>query len=432
MASTGKRKLQSKVERLRQFICESLVGLAIWACGKNVGLETLQAKAEELQPAKRRRLPMQGDVFETDVLVKRVMEFVGPNEYLFAANISRKSRQMQFVLSYKDAAENNCTTDKLRTSFTAALASPARLQWAFNSGLKQKDAYDTPLQLVQSAMKASADPLSVLNLLNVQSMKEVDPKAGSALCATAAERSDLELLKWLHAHDCPWGAKCCIWAAYNNRLDILQWAREHGCPWDAGTCWGATEGGNLCILQWAREQGCPWDEFACLNAAWKGRSDILQWARANGCAWNRENVLRIAAKWGGVNMLEWLQHNSGEPWSEADKAAMLVEAGRCYQPAAELQWLRDRGASWPTSFIGSTMFHRVLPVKICWTVPAIRWALARGCAWGEWQCQQLAPDLYAAPINKKNAIEVFAWAHKNGCPCTCTSSSSSSGSSQES
>jgi hypothetical protein len=104
---------------------------------------------------------------------------------------------------------------------------------------------------------------------------------------------------------------------------------------------------------------------------------------------------------------------------------MLLHAGRWYdvRPA---KWLRQLGAVWPSTFIGSIMFQHVPCVKICWTVPAIKWALANGCAWGEWQCQKLNPDLYTLQGNKRSATEVFAWAHKNGCPCTCDRSSSES------
>jgi hypothetical protein len=104
-------------------------------------------------------------------------------------------------------------------------------------------------------------------------------------------------------------------------------------------------------------------------------------------------MLTTAANWAGVDMLEWLQHNSGEPWTDADKAAMLLVAGRRFQLTA-LKWVRERGAAWPASFIGSISFRYTPYIKICWTVPAMKWALASGCAWGDWQCQQLAPELY--------------------------------------
>jgi hypothetical protein len=402
MANIGEQQLQSRTERLRQLISESLVGLAFWVRGKDAGptalqATTLQATAEELQHAKRQCQPTNDGVFETDVLVKRVMEFVGPDQYLFSASISRSCRQMQIVLSYKRAEGSKKA--KLRTSFAAALASPARLQWAFGSGLKQKDKYYKPLQLVQTAMKVSSDAAAVLGLLNVQSLKKVDQQEASKLCATAAERCDLELLKWLHTHDRAWDAKTCSWAAFKGRLDMLQWARE---------------------------QGCPWDKKTCSNAAWQCHLHILQWARANGCPWNRIRVLELAAHWAGVDMLEWLQHNSGEPWSDEDKAKMLARSGRSFSPAA-MKWLRDRGAAWPSSFV-ATFFSSNKETSVCWTVPNLKWALANGCPWGEWQCQQFAPNLYTVPqaVNKKNAIEVFAWAHKNGCSCTCNDSSNSS------
>jgi hypothetical protein len=239
MVSTRMRK---QIERLRQLICERIVGLAVWACGKNAGLKALETKVEELQYAKRQRLPTNDDVFETDVLVRRVLEFVGPDQYLFAASINRKSRQMQIVLSYQRAeGSSNAEQAKLRTSLSAALTSPARLRWAFSSGSKQKDKYDKPLQLVQSALKASGSVLTVLSLLNVQSMKGVEQKGGSELYGTAAKTGDWKLLKWLHAHDCPWDARVCRWADLQGRLDILTWAHENGCPWDATTCSYAAE-----------------------------------------------------------------------------------------------------------------------------------------------------------------------------------------------
>eukprot|EP00953_Heterococcus_sp_UTEX-ZZ885_P034627 17912-Heterococcus_DN1.PRE.2 len=291
MESTAESKLPSQAVRLQQFITASLVGFAIRVCSKYAGLDALQGKVEDLQrdnerlmsnaqASKKQHLATQSAhdaVVETDALVKRVMEFVGPDQYLFAASINRSCRQMQLVLGFEWAEGSSSRKAKLRTSFTAALASPARLQWAFSSGLKQKD------------------------------------------------------------------GRTCSMAAYYNRLDILQWAREQGCPWDMRTCTWAARAGHLHVLQWAREHGCPWGEFTCYNAAWKGHVHVLKWARAHGCTWYREDVLRVAAMHAGVDMLKWLQHNSGEPWSDADKATMLLHAGRRYdvRPA---KWLRQLGA----------------------------------------------------------------------------------------
>jgi hypothetical protein len=469
MANTVDNALPSKAQRLQQLITENLGSFAIRVCGKCAALQALQTKVEDLQrdnerltsnaqAAKQSRLtqPTPGDVFETDVLVKRVLEFVGPNEYLFAASVSRKCRQVQIVISYKRAEGSSSKKAKLRTSFTAALASPARLQWAFSTGLKQKDKYYKPLQLVQVAMEVSSDAASVLSLLNVQSLKKVDQQAGAELCEAAAENGDLELLKWLHAHDCAWDAETCNWAAFNGLLDILMWVREQGCPWDEAACSWAAEGGHLHILQWAHKNGCPWNELTCLKAAWKGHLHILQWARergcpwdehtcrcaarnghlhilqwarANGCSWNLGIVLRFAASIGNITALEWLQQNSEREWTAAVLTSMLDIAG-VYTRMAAAKWLIKKGAEWPSSFAGIDLDFGYECFKGCWTPRAVQWALARGSTWREWKCEQLAPELYTRTDFKDIAVHLFAWAHKNGCPCTCNGGSGSSGSNE--
>jgi hypothetical protein len=245
MQNAAEPKQKSMIERVREAIGESLMGLAVWVCGNSASFDTLQSKVDDLereiyrlrsevQAAKRQRLstqPTRGDLFQTDVLMKRVMEFVGPDEYFFAASISRSCRQVQIELSRKRAERSDSKQAKLCTSFTAASASPARLRWAFSSGLKQKGKYKKPLQLVQSAVKASGDPAAVLGLLNVQSLKKVGLFSGCRLCETTAARGDLKLLKWLHAHHCPWDQQTCFNAAWKGHLHVLQWARAHGCAW---------------------------------------------------------------------------------------------------------------------------------------------------------------------------------------------------------
>jgi hypothetical protein len=216
-----------------------------------VKIEHLQRDNERLtsaQTAKRQCTPLhkpQEDVFDTDVLVKQILEFVGPNEYFFSASISRRCRQMQTMLSHRDAAARDLTKNKLRTSSTAALASPAKLLWAFDSGLKQKTQYKKPVRLLQATMQASADPVSVLALLEVQSFKAKDAYDGVKLCAAAAKRGDVQLLKWLREHGCAWDGMTCRWAALKGRLDILIWAHENGCEWDNGTCWCAAQTWSL-------------------------------------------------------------------------------------------------------------------------------------------------------------------------------------------
>jgi hypothetical protein len=64
-----------------------------------------------------------GDVLLDDGILQQVLDYVGPDEYLYLESISRKCRQMQLTLSYKAAAVDIRTNDKLRTSFAVQLAS---------------------------------------------------------------------------------------------------------------------------------------------------------------------------------------------------------------------------------------------------------------------------------------------------------------------
>jgi hypothetical protein len=50
----------------------------------------------------------------------------------------------------------------------------------------------------------------------------------------------------------------------------------------------------------------------------------------------------------------------------------------------------------------------------------VQWARSKGHTWGEWRCSQLAPERFVqGSSHQRNAQELFAWGHANGCPCTC-------------
>ena len=90
----------------------------------------------------------------------------------------------------------------------------------------------------------------------------------------------VSLLKWLVARKCPLYASDFEAAALGGDMDAVKWLREHKCPWDGckwdeatqksepyNACYGATEGGHMRILKWLRKEGCPWDEGTCAHAA---------------------------------------------------------------------------------------------------------------------------------------------------------------------
>jgi hypothetical protein len=373
-------------------------------------------------------------VCSSEVLLLRILKFVGPDEYLFAAGINRAFKQAQIVYSHKYAAADGVTNNKLRTSFKAAFTSPARLLWAFQCGLKETKLYENLIELIEEAVPPTSTDLNsttsstrvLLDLVALKRARKADADQRAQLCAAAAKRGDLQLLQQLRALGCDWNADTCMWAAQCGHLGVLMWAHHNGCEWDTRTCRCAAAGGYLHILQWARGQGCPWDTYTCSLAVLNRRWSVLKWAHANGCPWDLGEMLLDIAANDNVEMLNWLQRNSERPWTAAEKTSMLQHAGR-HGSVEAMQWLRKRGTAWPTSFVGSTAHRFTRNTNKCWALSATKWALINGYTWtkANWQCQQLAPELYLKD-DKNTAKKVLKWAHKHGCPCTCNNSNNGS------
>jgi len=70
----------------------------------------------------------------------------------------------------------------------------------------------------------------------------------------------------------------CSQLAGTNKLEFLKWAREvKDCEWDKWTINVAAEKGNLEMLKYCFSNGCPYDEkVACKLAAYGGHLDCLR------------------------------------------------------------------------------------------------------------------------------------------------------------
>ena len=100
----------------------------------------------------------------------------------------------------------------------------------------------------------------------------------------------MNVLKWLQIENFHWKSKqTCAAAASENQLDVLKWLRSHGCPWDAST-WQAAVNAQLTdeyptlrsrvenvdseLLRWLRNQGCPEPEYTGYDAFASDDDDI--------------------------------------------------------------------------------------------------------------------------------------------------------------
>jgi hypothetical protein len=43
---------------------------------------------------------------------------------------------------------------------------------------------------------------------------------------------------WLRQLQCPFDVYTCTWAAEGGQLEVLKWLRGHECPWNEWTWWG--------------------------------------------------------------------------------------------------------------------------------------------------------------------------------------------------
>jgi hypothetical protein len=59
------------------------------------------------------------------------------------------------------------------------------------------------------------------------------------------------------------------------------------------------------------------------------------------------------------------------------------------------------------------------PIKQCWSLEAVQWAVAAGSGWLDWHCEDYAAGNFSVLVAQQNATAVLEWAQSNGCPCTC-------------
>jgi hypothetical protein len=174
------------------------------------------------------------------------------------------------------------------------------------------------------------------------------------------------------------------------------------------------------VLTLARVHGAAWHDCLCRDAALFGDLKLLKWLHKSGCSWNVTQVADHAMRSRQdrpTTILPWL-FSTVQLWSQTDKDKLLVVAGIENRiSAAEL--LLANGAEWPSTFIGEQILSGGKAVRACWHDKAVAWALSKGCSWGEWRCQDLAPELYNDAYSRADAVKLLNWAHEHGCPCTC-------------
>jgi len=120
------------------------------------------------------------------------------------------------------------------------------------------------------------------------------------LCARAAARGALDVLKFLRSESrphgpCPWDGETCKQAAVHGHRALLAWVRSLGpgraCPWGCDLAAELASRGDLAMLMFVRKvlkPAAPWDVLTTELAAAAGKWFVVQWARKEGCPWSQE------------------------------------------------------------------------------------------------------------------------------------------------
>jgi hypothetical protein len=340
-------------------------------------------------------------------------EWLSASEYIFLASVNSEWRRRMLKKCYDNfkLKEIAALPKKLpkhvlpvATAVNAALGSSARLHWALDHIKLTKTALKSSShEFVSTVIDVAVDPVSVLQLVSVRTLKQVESSKGSKLCAAAANADDVGLLKWLFDHGCPWplssGApatlqhmthvKClqlCATAAGKGELDLIQSLHERGCPWDESTLIKAAKQGHADIVTWAMQHGCPWP-------LGEDHRPIQRALGAINVNYNTSLLLCTAAKCGSVPLMRWLHALGGRLNEQVCIAA--AESGHL----AALQWARKHGCPWGVEVCAIAAKGGHLAV--------LQWARQHGCCWNAQTCAMAAGS---------GDLTVLKWARMHGCP----------------
>ena len=167
----------------------------------------------------------------------------------------------------------------------------------------------------------------------------------------AARKGHFEVLKWLHAQNCPEGSikvndastsqtNAFSMAAGYGSLEMIKWLKEKGYEGDEWSFGAAAKNtGSLDKLKWLKEVGCVWNGNSSWNMVRHGSLENIIWAKDSGLTFEANSYM-AAAEIGNLKIMKWLKNN-GVPMD-----------GRCFAMAAKhgnmemMKWLVEQNCPW--------------------------------------------------------------------------------------
>jgi len=136
---------------------------------------------------------------------------------------------------------------------------------------------------------------------------KIEEMSSISTLEVAWENKSLWTIAWREATFCRDESWFCYRVAQTNKLELLKWAREEKkCEWDGATIRTAAEKGNLEMIKYCVAKKCPINRWACAEAAVNGHLECLKYLREEAKApWDYDTA-EWAAKNGHLHILEYL------------------------------------------------------------------------------------------------------------------------------
>jgi len=163
----------------------------------------------------------------------------------------------------------------------------------------------------------------------------------------------------------------CTPAAKYNLRSVLEWAIQHGAKLDSYCMYYAAESGHLTLVRWLHEERHVFIDVTTTDWAVKADNiELMQYVMEKGAELT-DNTLRLAAKYGSKNMVQWLHDEHRIPWS-SDVCTGAAENGHL----SLLQYLHLRGCEWDDDTTDKAAEEGHLDV--------LQWAIENGCPFKIW------------------------------------------------
>ena len=136
-------------------------------------------------------------------------------------------------------------------------------------------------------------------------------------CWKVAETNKLELLKWIREEkQCEWDYVPINVAAQKGNLEMVKYCVANECPINEWACTKAARNGDLECLKYLREEAkAPWGSETANWAAKNGHLHILQYlVERKFDKLDSEWVCILAAAHGHLDCLKYLHETAKAPW----------------------------------------------------------------------------------------------------------------------